>query len=164
MPRALAITIAVSCLTLLAGCVTRTDAPGGMAVHRCEAFFIYEICIADHDHNGSVDYIYFGDDLQIFMFVEAMQPVLEEIQPFHACAVPMSAPVRENSSQLLYAQDLPLTERLAIKGRLIADYRAAQPAIEACNARREDPRHAPRFDDPFMIDDDWDDSEGNDSP
>ena len=158
------ITVILCCYLLgLAGCVTRPGDAIGRAVHRCEAFFIYEICIADYDHNGSVDYIYFGDDLQIFMFAEAMLPLLDGVQPFHACAVPMSSAVRKNSSRLLYGDELSLSERLAIKGRLIGDYRSAQPAIDACNAAREGATPSPYIEDPFIIDEDWEDWATQDS-
>lgn len=142
----------------LAGCATRPQDPTLVGRHHCESFFIYSVCVADRDENRFVDYMYFGDDLQIFMYDEAARENLVGVQPFHECAIPMSDSNRELSSKLLYGEDLGLSARLSLKGRLIRNYRAAQPAVDACNVRDDDAREAfpAAGEDPFMIDDGWD--------
>lgn len=144
------------CGLLVGACTTTPPPVAEQGVHRCESFFIYEVCIADRDRDQRVDYMYFGDDLQIFMFDVAQREVLEQLQPFHECAVPMSAEIRDTSTRLLYGEDLPLTRRLALKGNLIRDYRAAQPAIDACNAAHGEADTPVKYDDPFLVDDGWD--------
>lgn len=145
-------------LFLVAGCATRPQDPTLAGRHHCESFFIYSVCVADRDEDSSVDYMYFGDDLQIFMYDEATREELMSVQPFHACAIPMSEGNRVLSSQLLYGEELSLSERLSLKGKLIRNYRAAQPAVLACSARGEDaPEPFPAADeDPFLIDEGWD--------
>lgn len=140
----------------LGACASDPRPPAAPGVHRCESFFIYEICIADLDRDRAVDFMYFGDDLQIFMYDRDQREALADLQPFHACAVPMSSDIRETSTQLLYGDDLPLTRRLALKGSLLKDYRAAQPAIDACNTGRGGAEKPAAFDDPFLIDEGWD--------
>jgi len=78
--------------------------------------------------------------------------------PFHACAIPMSDDTRTHSSKLLYDEDLGLSERLAVKGRLLRNYRAAQPAVDACYRRLQDGPEAPQpgLDDPFLVQESWD--------
>lgn len=127
--------------------------------HHCESIFLYSVCVADRDEDGAVDYMYFGDDLQVFMYDETAGDELRGVQPFHECAIPMSKSNKNLSSQLLYGDDLGLSKRLALKGRLIRNYRATQPAVDACNARGDDsPEALPSAaDDPFLIDEDWDD-------
>jgi hypothetical protein len=148
--------LAIVILFSLAACTSGPRLANTAGVHRCEAFFIYEICIADRDRDHAVDFMYFGDDLQIFMYDVAQRDALEDVQPFHECAVPMSRNIRETSTELLYADDLSLTQRLALKGSLIKDYREAQPAIDACNTGRAGAAAPAEFDDPFLIDEGWD--------
>ena len=129
--------------------------------HSCEDFLIYVICVGDIDHSGDVDYVYFGDDYQIFMYAQAMREPLNTLrQPWHECAIPMSENTREHSSRLLYGEALKLSERLAIKGKLIQSYRASQATVAACNAQRKNPGAVPKPDDsgdPFVAEDDWED-------
>ena len=156
----LAVTVAIA---LLAGCVSRPDGPNLVGEHRCERFFIYSICIADRDRSGGVDYIYFGDDFQVFMYTPEIETELRAIEPFHPCAVQMSRETEALSSQLLYSDGLNLSDRLSVKGQLLRNYRAAQPAVDACNAANNvGGAGSPDIgdEDPFLSDDDWDDDWG----
>lgn len=146
----------LACVVAIAGCTTRPRDPTLLGRHHCESFFVYTICVADRDVDGRVDYMYFGDDRQIFMYDAGMREALMGVQPFHACAIPMSDSNRNLSSQLLYGDDLSLSARLALKGRLIRNYRAVQPAVEACNAQAQDVAPTDNFADPFLVDEDWD--------
>lgn len=139
----------------LTACATGPVSDRLSGQHHCESFFIYSVCVADEDSDGSVDYMYFGDDLQVFMYDEDQEASLRADHRFHACAVPMSDSTRSISSQLLYSDDLGFTERLELKGALISNYRAAQPAVEACNAARAGEGPLP-LEDPFDVGEDWD--------
>ena len=70
----------------------------------------------------------------------------------------MSESTRDYSSQLLYSDDLSLTARLGLKGRLIKNYRKAQPAVDACNAALKSRTEQQDAERPFVDDDDWDES------
>ncbi|MEO1082213.1 MAG: hypothetical protein AAFY29_21830 [Pseudomonadota bacterium] len=142
-------------LAVIAGCATQPDSTL-VGSHRCESFLIYEVCVADLDENGNVDFIYFGDDLQVFMYHDAQERALRAVQPFHECAVTMSADTRDLSSELLYGEGLTLTQRLSIKGRLIGSYRAARPAVSACNTAAKKARGEAANEDPFDVGEDWD--------
>ncbi|MEM9316202.1 MAG: hypothetical protein AAGA95_16400 [Pseudomonadota bacterium] len=142
-------------LAVITGCATRPDSTL-VGSHRCESFLIYEVCVADVDENGSVDFIYFGDDLQVFMYHDAQERALRAVQPFHECAVTMSADTRDLSSELLYGEALTLSQRLSIKGRLIGSYRAARPAVSACNSAAKKARGEAADEDPFDVGEDWD--------
>ncbi|MEM1188257.1 MAG: hypothetical protein AAGI72_07010 [Pseudomonadota bacterium] len=142
-------------LAVITGCATRPDSTL-VGSHRCESFLIYEVCVADVDENGSVDFIYFGDDLQVFMYHDAQERALRAVQPFHECAVTMSADTRDLSSELLYGEGLTLSQRLSIKGRLIGSYRAARPAVSACNSAAKSARGEAADEAPFDVGEDWD--------
>ena len=145
----------------LAACVSAPQQRVLPGRHSCDAFFIYIICVGDIDRSGDVDYAYFGDDYQIFMYAQAMREPLNALgQPWHRCVIPMSERTRNYGSRLLYSEELGLSERLAIKGKLLRSYRASQGAIEACNAPRKNPGKAPApgdLDDSFAAEDDWED-------
>lgn len=146
----------------LAACVSAPQQRALPGRHSCEAFFIYLICVGDIDRSGDVDYVYFGDDYQIFMYAQAMREALNALgQPWHSCVIPMSERMREHGSRLLYGETLRLSERLAIKGKLLRSYRASQSAIEACNTQGKNPGKAPQpdeLDDSFVAEDDWEES------
>lgn len=148
----LTITVTSALLVTACGSIQR-DGPAGHA--QCERFFIYDLCVADVDRDGRVDYMYFDDTREIFMFAADRRTELRDVMPFHRCAIPMSASTREYSSQLLYGEELGLRERMQLKGRLISNYRASQPAVDACNREQRD-TPAPGFDDPFLVQEDWD--------
>jgi len=140
---------------LLTACATNRVPDRLSGRHHCESFFIYSVCVADQNSDGSVDYMYFGDDLQVFMYDETQEAALRADQRFHACAVPMDKSTRSISSRLLYGDDLGFTKRLELKGALLRSYRAAQPAVEACNAAAGAPGPVP-LEDPFDVGEDWD--------
>ena len=146
----------------LAACVSAPQQRALPGRHSCEAFFIYLICVGDIDRSGDIDYVYFGDDYQIFMYAQAMREALNALgQPWHQCVIPRSERMRAHGSRLLYGETLKLSERLAIKGRLLRSYRASQSAIEACNTQGKNPGKAPQpdeLDDSFVVEDDWEES------
>jgi hypothetical protein len=143
-------------LVLVSACapVDQRSAPFGFI--SCERFFIYDLCLSDLDEDGAVDFMYFDDTKEIFMYAAKALEEVSSVMPLHECAIPMSADIRSQSSELLYGESLPLSERLVVKGKLINSYRKAQPAISACNRGQSD-REPPSVDDPFLVQEDWPD-------
>lgn len=152
--------LALSLLACLFGCSTTPDGDRPPGKHGCEVFFIYELCVSDLDKNGNADYMYFDDSKEIFMYHESMKTALNGVMAFHRCAIPMSDSTRDYASQLLYGDELGLSARLRIKGKLITQYRAAQPAVDACNMSGSQQTEDVTMDeDPFLADEDWEDGE-----
>ncbi|MFK8041644.1 hypothetical protein [Congregibacter sp.] len=139
----------------LAGCASTPDDMRPPGKEHCESFFIYVLCISDLDIDGKVDYMYFDDTREIFMYADTMLDQLNAVLPLHACAVPMSETTRELSSQLLYSNDIGLSARLAVKAKLAVSYRAAQPAIDACMASLNPGSQTQEEERPFDDEDDW---------
>ena len=141
----------------LAGCVSTSDLERPPGEQRCESFFIYILCVNDFDRDGLVDFMYFDDTRDIFMYEPSMLEVVSSVMPLHPCAIPMSASTREASSQLLYDDELGMAGRLALKGKLISNYRSAQPAVDACHSsQRRNSNATGAAEDSFFPDDDWD--------
>lgn len=139
---------------LCTGCVSTSRHARPPGVHSCESFFIYVLCVTDANSDGSVDYMYFDDTREIFMYDGSPDNHLLSVMPLHRCAIPMDRDSQAVSSRLLY-EDLGLAERLALKGNLIRNYRSAQAAVDACyNKDRTDAQSQP-----FLDDEDWDEGE-----
>ncbi|MFK7830761.1 MAG: hypothetical protein AB8B57_13370 [Congregibacter sp.] len=148
-------------LLAIHGCASGPARDSQIGTLGCESFFIYVLCIADHDKDGAVDYMYFNDTKEIFMYEQSMIVPLVGVLPFHVCAIPMSQDVRKYSSQLLYSEDLSISQVLGVKAKLLGSYRSAQPTVDACYAelKSRDRMNAPE-EAPFLIEDDWE--EGSD--
>jgi hypothetical protein len=136
------------------GCASTPQNSVLPGIQRCESFFIYILCITDLNQDGSVDFMYFDDTREIFMYEDSMRNAVATVMPFHACAIPMSGEAREYSSQLLYSEGLTLSQKLTLKGKMLTSYRKAQQAVDACY--RSSDLTAPTDYAPFDIDDGWD--------
>jgi len=60
------------CALLLDGCAS-DPGPASLGAVRCESFFIYRLCVGDLDRSGDVDFMYFDDTKEIFMYALAMR-------------------------------------------------------------------------------------------
>jgi hypothetical protein len=67
--------------------------------------------------------------------------------------------MQSTTNQILARENLSLTQELDITRRLIANYVAAKPTIDACNARftQKNPDNPAQQDDFFISESDWDD-------
>ena len=103
----------------------------------CDTYLIQSMCVQDLQDDGVVDLIYFTDSEEIFMYQSGKRDVVAGVMPFHRCAVPLDAGMQATTNRILNREDLSLTEELSITMELIANYLAAKPSIDACNARFE---------------------------
>lgn len=105
----------------------------------CDTYIIMSMCVQDLNVDGTVDMVYFTDTLEVFMYQEGHESAVEQVMPFHQCAVPLSAEMQATTNRILNRENLSFTEELDITRDLIASYSAAKPTIDACNARFEGP-------------------------
>lgn len=96
------------------------------------------MCVQDLQGDGIVDLIYFTDTKEIFMYQNGKRGSVARAMPFHRCAVPLDEGMQSTTNRILKQEDLSLAEELSITLELIANYVAAKPSIDACNARFED--------------------------
>lgn len=124
----------------------------------CDSYIILDMCVRDLVGDGRVDMIYFSDTREIFMYREGMKELVGHVMPFHQCAVPLSPDMQQITNTILDRENLNLSQELSIKRRLIANFMAAKPEIDACNERFEDPEtRAEREEEFFMGDEEWGD-------
>ena len=125
---------------VLAGCAQTASIGQPQAAGKtvCDTYLIQGMCVRDLQGDGVVDLIYFTDTKEIFMYRSGKRDAVVEVMPLHRCAVPLDAGMQATTDRILNRDDLSLTEELSITMELIANYLAARPSIDACNARFED--------------------------
>lgn len=146
-------------MILLAGCSSTQPVTPGQAQGKivCDSYLVLDMCVRDLQGDGSVDLIYFSDTNEIFMYQDGMKHEVGQVMPFHRCAVPLDTGMQATTDRILHRQDMSLGEELSIARELIANYVAAKPEIDACNARYERNDTASREEAEFLSDDaDWD--------
>lgn len=72
------------------------------------------------------------------MYQNGRRAAVAQVMPLHRCAVPLNAGMQETCNRILNRSDLSLGEELDITRQLIANYVAAKPEIDTCNARYEE--------------------------
>lgn len=135
-PETLRNLLALPALVLLAsGCAStqRAQIPAEQDAAKvaCGSFLIYDMCMIDRAGDRRVDYAYFADDQQIFLYQED-EPLPAEM-PVHPCAMPMTEDVVVHSSELLYSDNLTLLQEMDVKRKLLVSYMAARNGVETCN-------------------------------
>ena len=122
----------------------------------CDTYLILSMCVEDFHGDDTVDIIYFTDTNEVFMYQEGRRESVTGIRPFHRCAVPLDEGMQATTNRILNRSELSLTEELSITRELIANYIAAKPEIDACNAQFEDATASGG--DFSEFEDDWEDS------
>ncbi len=102
------------------------DNPG---ITSCDSFLIYTMCLTDRAEDGDVDFAYFADDLQIFLYRPDEQ--LPGNMPIHKCARPIDGPLQGYGNALLY-EDLNLLEEMDVKRKLLLAYMTAKDEVDEC--------------------------------
>jgi hypothetical protein len=125
----------------------------------CDSYIVLDMCVRDLVGDGTVDMVYFSDSREIFMYQQGRQDVVNQVMPLHRCAVPLNMGMQATTNRILERENLSLTEELDITRKLIANYAAARPEINACNARFEDQQAGgmAQEDEFFVEDSGWDD-------
>ena len=144
----------------LAGCsstpTTSTEQVKARIV--CDTYIILNMCVEDLAGDGTVDMVYFSDTNEAFMYQQGMHNAVAQVMPLHRCAVPLNVGMQATTNRILGRENLSLSEELDITRQLIANYVAAKPAIDDCNARFEDnnPGTIAQEDQFFVEESDWD--------
>lgn len=125
---------------VLAGCAQTPGMVPQPAVGKtvCDTYLIESMCVQDLQGDGVVDLIYFTDTKEIFMYQSGKRDLVAKVMSFHRCAVPLDEGMQATTNRILNRENLSIAEELSITMELIANYLAAKPSIDACNARFED--------------------------
>ena len=128
------ILLAFAIAALTTACASTQQAEKTAATERagettCDSFFVYTMCMTDRAEDGDVDYVYFADDNQIFLY----QPgeVLPGNMPVHRCARPIDGPLQGYGNALMY-EDLSLLEEMDVKRKLLVAFMSAKNDVDQC--------------------------------
>ena len=97
---------------------------------KCGSFFVYDMCLTDSKGDRRVDYMYFSDTREVFMYTPDAR--LPEELALHRCAMEMQEDVVTHSSSLLYGENLGLLEEMDVKRKLLVSYMAAKNDVDGC--------------------------------
>lgn len=125
--------LALTLVALTTACAStqqaETAAADNPGVTTCDSFMIYTMCMTDRAEDGDVDYVYFADDLQIFMFQPDAQ--LPSHMSIHRCARPIDGELQGYGNALMY-EDLNLLEEMDVKRKLLVAFMAAKDEVDLC--------------------------------
>lgn len=118
---------------LATGCASTQQAEQAAAERpgatSCDSFLIYTMCMTDRAEDGDVDYVYFADDMQIFMYRPDEE--LPSHMPVHKCARPINDELQGYGNALMY-EDLSLMEEMGVKRKLLVNFMAAKDEVDEC--------------------------------
>lgn len=105
----------------------------------CDDFMIYDICARDSNRDGVVDFVYFADTNDIFMYREGAESRFPDEHGVHRCARAMDENLVTTTSRLFYIDDeTTYLEKQDIRGAMMIRYIAQMPEVTACNMRAEE--------------------------
>ena len=120
---------------LLGGCASMQPDQAGMMSESqgktsCGSFFVYKMCLTDTLGDQRVDYMYFADTDEIFMYRPGA--TLPTDKSVHRCAMAMEDKVVTHSSELLYGDELSLLQEMDVKRKLLLSYMSAKDGVDGC--------------------------------
>lgn len=131
---------------LLLGCSLSLAACAGSFVGErpvndlyCDNFLIYEMCARDTNRDGIVDYTYFEESKEIFMYRDRLPRRIPAGLGVHRCVMPMEEDLVETTSRVFHIDETSsLLEKTDIRGAMMIKYIAKLPEVTACNMRAEE--------------------------
>jgi hypothetical protein len=129
----------LSACLLLAGCsgANLADRPANDLY--CDNFILYEMCARDSNRDGIVDYTYFQESKEIFMYRDRLPRRIPAGFAVHRCAMPMEEDLVVTTSRVFYVDESSsLLEKTDIRGAMMLKYMAKLPDVMACNMRAEE--------------------------
>ncbi|MFT7471680.1 MAG: hypothetical protein ACI8XU_001576 [Kiritimatiellia bacterium] len=123
---------------LLAGCSTANLANRPVNDLYCDNFVFYEMCARDSNRDGIVDYTYFQESKEIFMYRDRLPRRIPTGFGVHRCAMPMEEDLITTTSRVFYIDDSSsLLEKTDIRGAMMLKYMTKLPEVTACNMRAD---------------------------
>lgn len=136
--------ILLALMSLLAAC-SSFDIAGlrPVSTEYCDNFMIYDMCARDTNRDGKVDYVYFTDSNEVFMYREGLEGRSPRDLSIHRCAQMMDEDLVATTSRLFYIDDeTSYLERQDIRGSMMIKYIAYMPRVSACNMRADEDQQA----------------------
>ena len=107
----------------------------------CDNFLIYKMCARDMDRDGIVDFVYFEESEEVFMWREGARADVPADMKFHQCAEVMDAELVATTNRVFFVDDeTSYLERQDIRGGMMIKYITALPRVVACKLRADQAR------------------------
>ena len=104
----------------------------------CDNFLVYEMCAEDIDNDGIVEYVYFADTLEVFLFRQGAKESIPSRLERHRCVRAMDEELVATTNRVFGVTDeTTFLEKQDIRGAMMIKYFAYLPEITACNLRAE---------------------------
>lgn len=131
--------ILLLCSLLIACGSTDRDGLRPVSSLYCDSFMTYDMCARDTNADGVVEFVFFGDTRDIFMYREGAEATFPREFGVHRCAQLMGEGLVATTSRLFYIdEDTTYLERQDIRGAMMIRYIALMPKVTACNMRAEE--------------------------
>ena len=100
----------------------------------CENFLIYDMCAQDLNGDGVVEYVYFEDTKNVFMYREGTDVDIPTDLSLHPCAQLMDEELIATTSRVFYMnEETTYLERQDIRGAMMLKYVSYMPRVVTCN-------------------------------
>jgi len=97
------------------------------------------MCARDTNRDGIVDFTYFEESKEIFMYRNRLPRRIPTGLSVHRCAMPMEEDLVVTTSRVFYVDETTsLLERTDIRGAMMLKYIAKLPEVTACNMRADE--------------------------
>lgn len=105
---------------------------------QCMRYFIYEICVRDFDVDNEVDFAYFNDTKETFLYRAdlAQSQIVDLGFPMHRCVQVLNKETQQAANKLLLIDKTdPAKERSRVKKAMVDSYSSYAPRVKACNKK-----------------------------
>ncbi len=132
------IPISLLLLITLTGCGFLAVGERPANSHYCDKFLIYDMCAQDLDRDGIVEYVYFPDSREVFMYRSEEELELAEDLGMHRCAMMMDDELVATTSRVFFVDDeTTYLQKQDIRGAMLIRYISHLPRMTACNMEAE---------------------------
>ena len=131
-------TLAITTLLALSSCAMEPPGISTTGALYCDNFLVYEMCAQDMNLDGVVEYVYFPDSNEIFMYRAGTDGEVPADLQMHRCAVMMDEDLVATTSRVFYVDEATsYLEKQDIRGAMLIKYIAYMPGVTACSMQSE---------------------------
>lgn len=104
----------------------------------CDNFLVYDMCVQDLNRDGVVEFVYFEESNEVFLYREGAQDAIPAELTVHRCAQAMDEGLVATSSRVFFVNESTSYLMVQdIKGAMMIKYIAYMPQVTACNMQAE---------------------------
>jgi hypothetical protein len=130
--------LAIISLLSLSSCAMEAPEVGATGALYCDNFLVYEMCAQDMNRDGIVEYVYFPDSNEIFMYRAGTDGEVPAELQMHRCAVMMDEDLVATTSRVFFVDEATsYLEKQDIRGAMLIKYISYMPGVTACTMQSD---------------------------